>query len=490
MNKVEHRIRTLIAFLVISGMASAQNPETNVKAAFTVDKTEFDYGNIPENEGLANHTFIITNTGANPLVIKQVVTSCGCTTPDWTREPIAPGKTGEIKVAYDPKGRFGTFAKNISVYCENADPVNLTIKGNVQKTNSSDKPKVPVFTPDETSFDFGTIGENDGYAEHIFKFKNTGDAPLTVTRVQTSCGCTKPEWTQSPVEPGQEGIIIITFSPKGRIGNFNKSATVYTNENEGYKRHKLTITGNVVEKPSDPYAAYVDTIGGVGIEVKDLLFKNFNPEKTNRKAMYIKNYNAETVYFSWENVPDYIDVTCPDSLKADWPGEISVVIDGAKTSEKRGRVKEAFRWIIKNREGKALGSENITATVNYVDNFSSLSPLQSVNAAHLGIENSQIQFENIKSGFLGFGGTASKEFILTNTGKSDLTLYSVSSNDNRIHLPELNGKTIKVGESLTVKVTVKAKEVLDSNIDDDIYIVCNDPRGPVRIIKVITVKTK
>jgi hypothetical protein len=352
------------------------------------------------------------------------------------------------------------------------------------------EPGVPVFTPEKTSHDFGTIGESDGYAEHIFKFKNTGDEPLTIAQVQASCGCTKPEWTQTPVEPGQEGVIIITFNPRGRIGNFNKSATVYTNEDGGFKRHKLTITGNVVEKPSDPFATYIDTVGGVGIEAKDLTYKNFNPAGTNRKAMYIKNYNAETVYFSWEDVPGHIAVTGPESLKADWPGEIAVVIDGTKTAEKRGRMKDSFKWTVKNQEGEILGSENITAIVNYTDDFKQLSPLQSVNAPHLEIKNSQLLFENVKNGFLGFGGTASREFVLTNAGKSDLTLHSVSSDDDRVYLPGLGGKIIKAGESLTVKATVKAKELLDSNIDNDIYVVCDDPRGPVRMIKVTATRVK
>jgi hypothetical protein len=367
---------------------------------------------------------------------------------------------------------------------------NVNATSFVEKANESDKPKLPVFTPEETSHDFGTIGENDGYAEHIFKFKNTGDAPLTVNRVLASCGCTRPEWTETPVEPGEEGIIIITFNPKGRLGNFNKSATVYTNEDNGYKRHKLVIRGDVVEKPSDPFVTYIDTVGGVGIEAKNLIYKNFNPAKTNRKAMYIKNYNAETVYFSWENVPEYISVNAPESLKADWPGEISVIIDGTKTTEKKGRTKDSFKWIIKNQDGKTLGCENITATVNYIDDFKQLSPLQGVNAPHLKIQNTQLVFENIKTGFLGLRGTASKEFILTNTGKSDLILHSVSSDDSRIHLPELKGQTIKAGESLNVKVIVKAKELLDSNIEDDVYVVCNDPKGPIRMIKVTTTKNK
>lgn len=490
MNKVKNNLKILLIFFVMSCMVSAQNPEgIHPKASFTLDNKIFDYGNIPEDGGLANHTFIIKNTGPNPLVIKQVTASCGCTTPNWSKNPITSGKTGEITVAYNPKGRPGPFSKDISVYCENANPVHLTIKGNVQKAKEGDKPKEPVFSPVETSYNFGTIGENDGYADHIFYFKNTGDAPLTITRVQASCGCTRPEWTQTPVEPGGEGFITLTFSPKGRIGNFNKNATVYTNEGNGYKRHKLTITGVVVEKPSDPIATYTDTIGGIGIEKTDLIYSTYYPMRGNKELVYIKNYNNETAYLSWENIPEYVTVNAPDSLKADWPGEISVIIDGTKTSEKRGRIKDSFKWTIKNKEGRILGSKNITATVNYTDDFNKTSPLQSVNGPRLTIKNTQLLFDNIKGGFLGFGGAASKEFILTNTGKSDLTLHSVTSDDNRVHLPELSGKIIKAGESLTVKATVKTKE-LDSAIDTDIYVICSDPTGPTRKIKVSAQKAK
>jgi hypothetical protein len=342
----------------------------------------------------------------------------------------------------------------------------------------------------ESTYDFGTIGETDGYAEHTFKFKNTGNAPLLINRVQASCGCTRPDWTQQPVEPGKEGVIIITFNPKGRLGNFHKNATVYTNEENGYKRHKLTITGVVVEKPSDPLVSYVDTVGGVGITQKNLIYKHLLPSASNRHVLHIKNYHPETVYFAWENVPDYILVNSPDSLKADWPGEVSVSIDATRTTEKRGRIKDSFKWIIRNREGKILGSENITATVNYLDDFSKLSPLQSVNTPRLEIKNPQLLFDKVKGGFLWFGGAASKEFILTNAGKSDLTLHSVTSDDPRVYLPELSGKIIKTGESLAVRATVKAKELGAAVMDTDIYVVCNDPKGPVRMIKVSAQKAK
>lgn len=490
MNSVRNYLKILLGFLIISCTVPAKGQTANKKASFAVDNKIFDYGNIPEDGGLANHTFIIKNTGDNPLVIKQVTASCGCTTPNWTKDPIAAGKTGEVKIAYNPKGRPGPFNKSVSVYCENSDPVQLSVKGNVEKTNDDNK-NLPVFSPEKTHHDFGTIGENDGYAEYIFKFRNTGTAPLTISRVQASCGCTKPEWTQTPVEPGKEGFIIITFNPKGRMGNFNKNATVYTNEDNGYKRHKLIITGVVVEKPSDnPYITYVDTIGGVGIEEKDLEYKTFT-SGVNKKVIHVKNYNNETAYFSWNNVPDYLTIKGPDSLKADWPGDFHITIDQAKTSEMRGRITDRFTWTIQNGEGQTLGNGDMSVTANHIDDFNKLSPLQTVNAPALKIDPTQITFGEIKSGFLGiFGGSANKQVVFANTGKSDLTLHSVTVNDNRVNLPDLKGQTIKAGESLTVNITIKAKELESNEINAEIYVISNDPKGPVRMIKVTAQKAK
>lgn len=353
----------------------------------------------------------------------------------------------------------------------------------LEAQNNDDK-KVPVFSPVETSYNFGMIGENDGYAEHIFKFSNTGSAPLTILNVQTTCGCTRPDWTQGPVEPGKEGFIIITFNPKGRIGPLNKSITVQTNENDGYKRHKLTILGDVVEKPREPLVAFQDTVGGIGIEKKNLVFKSINASIANKIFVYIKNYNKETVYLSWENVPDYMTVQTPDSLKADWPGELFFVIDGSKTADKRGRITEKLTWVVKNREGRILGNENVYLTANYLDDFSKLSPVQTVSAPVLVINNTLLDFGTVKKSGIGKGKTVNKPIILTNTGKSDLIIHNITCDDERIILPDLKTKIIKVGESNTVNASIKPNEFNTQNLDSEIYVVCNDPKGPIRRIKV------
>ena len=68
---------------------------------------------------------------------------------------------------------------------------------------------------DELTYNFGTIAEADGFASHTFTIKNTGDAPLVITRVTASCGCTRPEWTKSPIAPGKTGEGKLTYNTKG-----------------------------------------------------------------------------------------------------------------------------------------------------------------------------------------------------------------------------------------------------------------------------------
>lgn len=103
-------------------------------------ESEFDFGEIQDGEKIT-HTFKFTNTGSEPLVISKAVGSCGCTVPDWPKEPIAPGKTGEIKVQYDSRGKGATKAeggrienKRVTITA-NTDPVNtyVHIKGKVFK---------------------------------------------------------------------------------------------------------------------------------------------------------------------------------------------------------------------------------------------------------------------------------------------------------------------------------------------------------------------
>jgi len=120
-------MKKILAGLFMTGALAFASAQT-----ISFDKTTFDYGNV--KAGADGHRFFtVKNTGDKPLIISEVKPSCGCTTPEWSKDPILPGKTAQIKVGYNT-GIKGAFNKLIEVYSN--DPANnrsvLYIKGNVE----------------------------------------------------------------------------------------------------------------------------------------------------------------------------------------------------------------------------------------------------------------------------------------------------------------------------------------------------------------------
>ncbi len=137
----------LVAVFSLLTYGSAQvitgNGQSNAKssnASIKFNNTSHSFGNIIEGQ-IARHEFKFTNEGTEPLMLDNVSASCGCTTPKWPREPIAPGQSSVIIAEYNSQGRPGTFTKNIFVK-SNGGEVTLTISGNVVK--EPEKPKSPI----------------------------------------------------------------------------------------------------------------------------------------------------------------------------------------------------------------------------------------------------------------------------------------------------------------------------------------------------------
>jgi len=81
----------------------------------TIDKTVHDFGSIKEDGGAVSATFIVTNNTKAPILLTNVIPSCGCTSPEWTKEPIESGKSGKVVATFNPKNRRGSFDKSITI---------------------------------------------------------------------------------------------------------------------------------------------------------------------------------------------------------------------------------------------------------------------------------------------------------------------------------------------------------------------------------------
>ena len=106
----------------------------------------------------------------------------------------------------------------------------------------------PVMEFESMEVDYGVIQQNaEPYRE--FHFTNTGDAPLIISNAKGSCGCTVPEWPKEPVQPGESNVIKVRYATN-RIGKFNKTVTLTTNDAEG--QHVLRISGEVLQPAQEP----------------------------------------------------------------------------------------------------------------------------------------------------------------------------------------------------------------------------------------------
>ncbi len=138
------------AIVLCASFAFAQSNETTPTKEMKGPQMEFeakelDYGTIAQNSD-PYRSFSFTNVGDEPVQITHAKGSCGCTTPDWPKEPIFPGESAEIKVRYDTK-RIGKFVKRVTLTTNMKDPkVVLTIKGEV-KPAAPEPEGVPTSSP-------------------------------------------------------------------------------------------------------------------------------------------------------------------------------------------------------------------------------------------------------------------------------------------------------------------------------------------------------
>ena len=113
-------------------------------------------------------------------------------------------------------------------------------------TDFDDKlPKI-VFETNVKDVDFGKLTEGDT-VQRDFKFKNTGEFPLIINNVGTSCGCTVPQWPRDPIGPGETSSILVKFNSRGKSGLQAKTVSIYANTDPAVT--DITFRAEVATKP-------------------------------------------------------------------------------------------------------------------------------------------------------------------------------------------------------------------------------------------------
>ncbi len=116
------------------GGCSSKPEVVTQKASIAFVDSVYDFGKLKQSDGVQTHSFKFYNTGAEPLVITKVRTSCHCSTADYTKEPVVSGESGEIVVSFDPSSVvYGRFDKTVHVYSNaTRSLVDLKIRGMIK----------------------------------------------------------------------------------------------------------------------------------------------------------------------------------------------------------------------------------------------------------------------------------------------------------------------------------------------------------------------
>ena len=172
----------------------------DAEAQLRFDRTTHDFGTIAEAAGKVECTFRATNEGDRPVVILDVVTTCGCTVPTFSRKPIRKGETAEIRVSYDPYNRPGTIDRKLHVYDANRNRLEvLTLTGQVTPRERSIEERYPIHTRHGVrlsntlvAFSYLYIGQPMRSAPSLI---NTADRPLSIElRPTTQSGLLEVEY--------------------------------------------------------------------------------------------------------------------------------------------------------------------------------------------------------------------------------------------------------------------------------------------------------
>jgi len=241
--------KLFIGFLMMS-LSIAGISQTKV-AQISFEKLEHDFKTIKEQGGTVTYKFEFVNTGGNALLVSNVRPTCGCTSPEWTRNPIPPGGKGYVAATFDPKGRPNAFSKYLYVD-SNSEVSNtkLTIKGVV-----TPKPKT---IEDEYRYEMGGLrlkanhlafGNVKSSETKDFKLEIINNSEKKITLgFDRIPGHVKIKFSPEVLKPKEVGHIIASYdaSMKKDWGMLIDRLNVTVN-GVSERAYRLVISANIIE---------------------------------------------------------------------------------------------------------------------------------------------------------------------------------------------------------------------------------------------------
>ena len=306
------------------------------------DKTQHDFGKVNEGDGPASYNFTFKNSGTTPLIIHNVSTTCGCTTPEWTREPIRPGAAGFIKVSYDVKGRPGAIDRTITVHSNSQQSTaKLRIIGEV----------VPVDRHPTEAFRYtaGTIRLDDMHVafNRVYSYEkptlvvtayNPGPDAVKISFINLPAHI-KTEITPTTIKSGEKANIKVTYDA-ARKNDWDfvvDRISMILNDNKT-RDYKLTVTATIQEDFTRWTAAQLQNAPAVSVD-KQMIEggKIKKGEKLTCQVKLTNNGKSKLAIHKVESASQLVTVNAPKEINPGASADLTITFDSTGQSGEQSK---------------------------------------------------------------------------------------------------------------------------------------------------------
>lgn len=331
---------------------------------------------------------------------------------------------------------------------------------------------------DKISHDFGDLKEEMGTATALFEYTNVSGGPLYISKVETSCGCTKPEYTKDTLKPGERGFVKAIYETRGHHGTFHKNIFVYFNTQDYYQ--SLSISGNVIPEAnlSKRPPSYATTYSNLAFNTTLASFPNLHTNETQTYVIKMFNYMGYPIKI-WEvrELPEYASVDLGDStIDASDSLYITFKVDGSKI----GNLGEIYQRVLLLTDDVAGENKFLHIYINLKEDFSKMTKQQLKLAPVIQLDSGS----TLNYGKCRAGGIVSKTISITNTGKSDLNIRNVKPSCSCVTF-KLPKQILKPGESVTFTIIIDTVNQTIATHNKYITLYSNDPKKSEINIKLI-----
>lgn len=336
---------------------------------------------------------------------------------------------------------------------------------------------LPILEFSEASYSFDTIQELGGPVRKDFIAYNKGTAVLRIMGVKASCGCTTSQWPQSPISPGDSGIISIVYDPIMRPGYFYKPVLVESNDplqNQSY----VFIEGYVKARPKTNAELYPVESGVIRFEESHLTFgpRFVGEQLTDTFRMFnAGDYPVSQKKLRGKLQKKYYSLKMhPETLLPGEAGKLSVLYKTAKRND-WGLLFDTLYFATTD---VLQPVKSVSVSLNIKMDYGSLSNEAWSVAPEIKLSSNEYRFGSHKA-----GEPLETQFVIRNSGKTDLEILKISAASPLISWV-LSNATIKPGESAILIVKMNTSNLMGPQ-HKTLTIISNAPATQQKMLSLI-----